>query len=96
MPELAAGLDDPTGANMPPEAPRPKRYSTLFFVLFCLEIGIVLLLMPWTPLWDGNYFFSVQPEWGDLWLNTWTRGAVSGIGIINLKIGLGELWRFWR
>jgi len=87
-----------TGDRAP--TPGPRRQSgiltRIFFVLFCLEIGLVLVLLPWTLFWDNNYFFSLTPGLGELWLSTYLRGGVSGIGIINLWIGLAEAWRMWR
>ena len=61
-----------------------------------LEVGFVLFLMPWTVLWDTNYFFSITPELNRVWLSTYLRGAVSGVGLVNLWIGLGEAWRLRR
>ncbi len=61
--------------------------SQIVFLLFCLEVGLVLLLLPWTLLWDNNYFFSLQPHYSEFWLSNHLRGAVSGIGIINLWMG---------
>ncbi len=79
-------------------APRRRGHflSHLFSVLFCLEVGFVLFLMPWTVLWDTNYFFSIAPELNRVWLSTYLRGAVSGVGLVNLWIGLGEAWRLRR
>ena len=85
------------------ESPAPPRHRTrsqflthLFFVLFCLEIGLVLLLLPWTRLWDNNYFFSVTSQWNKVWLSFYLRGAISGLGLLNLWIGLTEVWRLRR
>ncbi len=83
-------------------APSPGRrrqggiLTHIFFVLFCLEIGLVLVLLPWTFFWDNNYFFSLTPRLDEIWLSTYLRGGVSGIGLINLWIGLTEAWRMWR
>jgi hypothetical protein len=75
---------------------RTRTLTNIFFILFCIEIGLVLFLLPWTPLWDSNYFFSLTPQWNPFWLSTYLRGAVSGIGVVNLWIGLGEAWRLWH
>ncbi len=75
---------------------RTRTLTNIFFILFCIEIGLVLFLLPWTLLWDNNYFFSLTPQWNSFWLSTYLRGAVSGIGVVNLWIGLGEAWRLWR
>ncbi len=84
----------------PPASPQHRTRSQflthLFFVLFCLEIGLVLLLLPWTHLWDNNYFFSVTAQWNKVWLSFYLRGAISGLGLLNLWIGLAEVWRLRR
>ncbi|MCY4597554.1 MAG: hypothetical protein OXC19_22480 [Bryobacterales bacterium] len=61
--------------------------------LFCVELGLILLLLPWTLLWDNNFFFSLQPQYSRFWLSNELRGAVSGIGIVNLWVAIGELAR---
>jgi hypothetical protein len=68
----------------------------IVFMLFCLEIGFVLLVLPWTALWDNNYFFSLTPQWNPFWLSSYLRGAISGVGLVNLWIGVHEAWRMWR
>ena len=65
--------------------------SQVVYLLFCLEVGLVLLLLPWTLLWDNNYFFSLQPQHSQFWLSNHLRGAVSGIGLVNLWMGVSEL-----
>ncbi len=49
--------------SSPARRTRSQFLTHLFFILFCLEIGLVLLLLPWTHLWDNNYLFSVTTEW---------------------------------
>ena len=81
-------------------APNRLKYkdfiSQLLFTLFCLEVGLILLLLPWTNLWDNNYLFNFTPKLRDLWLSAYLRGAVSGVGLINLWIGLEEAWHLRR
>ena len=67
--------------------------SRIVFLLFCIEVGLVLLLLPWTLLWDNNYFFSLQPRHSSLWLSNYLRGAVSGLGLVNLWMALEECRR---
>jgi hypothetical protein len=68
----------------------------ILFTLFCIEIGIVLVILPWTPFWDNNFFFGLTPQLDDLWLSNYLRGGISGIGLVNIWIGLGEAWRLWK
>ena len=63
----------------------------LFIVAFFFEIGFALLVVPWSAFWDRNYFAEVVPAIHAVITNNFVRGAVSGLGLINLISGLGEL-----
>jgi hypothetical protein len=72
--------------------------SAALFVVFCLELGVFLLLYPWTDSWTDNYFSvavpdSALPKWRAIWNNAYLRGAVSGLGVVNLWIAVGEILR---
>jgi hypothetical protein len=85
-------------APEPPEEPRApislwRRVQAVVFILFCLEMGIVLVLFPWSSMWDRNYFFTLAPRWAALFASSYVRGAVSGIGLVNVAIAVSEAWR---
>ena len=63
----------------------------LFVVAFFFEIGFALLVVPWSSFWDRNYFAEAVPAVHTIITNSFVRGAVSGLGLINLISGLGEL-----
>ena len=67
------------------------KLSVIFYIVLCLEIGIVLTLLPWIPQgtlglsdWGNNYFLLYAArKTGFYALQTvvasgWVRGAVSG------------------
>ena len=60
-------------------------------VAFFFEIGFVLIVVPWSAFWDRNYFAQVAPPLEALITNNFVRGAVSGLGVINVLAGLAEL-----
>ena len=60
-------------------------------VAFFFEIGFVLIVVPWSAFWDRNYFAQVTPPLEALITNNFVRGAVSGLGVINILAGLTEL-----
>jgi hypothetical protein len=85
----------------PVEVGRPvyrwyHKLSAVLLVAFCLGIGLFLLIFPWTPYWDTNYFGSLIPQWHAYWDNMYVRGAVSGLGFVNLYISILELYRLRR
>jgi hypothetical protein len=93
----AAGLEEPGIAAAPP--PAYRWYHRLFAVMLatgCLIVGVVLVVFPWTPSWEHNYFAGVTPFLRSWWNNFYVRGVVSGIGMVNLYISLVEVLRLKR
>lgn len=72
-----------------------NRLLAVAFILFCFEIGLFLVFVPWSNLWEHNLLLLYVPMRG-LLLNNFVRGAVSGLGLIDLLLGLSELNRFWK
>ncbi len=83
------------------------KLSVIFYIILCLEIGIVLTLLPWIPQgtmglsdWGNNYFLLYAArKTGSYGLQTfvasgWMRGAVTGIGLLNLGIAFWEIFHF--
>ena len=73
-----------------------QKVSALVFITFCLEIGLYLSIVPWTDSWDSNYFSGLLPKMKPFWDNLYVRGAVSGLGVVNLYISLVEIFRLRR
>jgi len=63
----------------------------LIYVAYFLEVGLLLVLVPWTAFWERNYFAVSYPLFQELLRNNYLRGAVSGLGIVNLLTGFQEL-----
>jgi ABC-type transport system involved in cytochrome c biogenesis permease subunit len=64
--------------------------ALLIAALFA-EVGLVLVVMPWSPLWDRNYFLEALPHLRGVVTSNYFRGAVSGLGLINIAAGIVEL-----
>jgi hypothetical protein len=73
-----------------------RKVSAVLFITFCLEIGLFLLVFPWTEYWDGNYFSAFLPDWHRYWDNMYMRGAISGLGVVNLYIAFVEIFHLRR
>ncbi|MEW6319785.1 MAG: hypothetical protein AB1635_01725 [Acidobacteriota bacterium] len=54
-------------------------------------MGLLLLLVPWSVFWERNYFAHAVPALGELTTNNYVRGAISGLGLLNLAGALSEL-----
>jgi hypothetical protein len=66
--------------------------SRLLLVAFFLEVGFVLIVAPWSSFWDRNYFAESLPLLEVIISNNYMRGAVSGLGVINVGAGIVELF----
>jgi hypothetical protein len=81
---------------MPPaKAPnRPHRWLQrlwlVVFVLFCLEVGIILTVLPWTRLWTDNSLLTPFPAVKEFLNHNFVRGLVSGLGLIDIWMGVAE------
>lgn len=65
--------------------------TRLVLVVFFVEVGLVLTLAPWSAYWDRNYFAETVPLVHALITNNFVRGAVSGLGIINICAAVADL-----
>lgn len=63
----------------------------LLFVAFFLEIGLLLIVLPWSTFWERNYFIYAWPPLRFVLGDFFVRGAVSGLGFLNLLAGFAEL-----
>ena len=82
------------------------KLSVIFYIILCLEIGIVLALLPWVPQgtlglsdWGNNYFLVYAASKTGHALQTvvasgWIRGAVTGVGLLNIGIAFWEIFHF--
>jgi hypothetical protein len=59
-------------------------------ILCSLLVGAVLVAAPWTPLWDANYLVQPHAAMRALLLSPMVRGAVSGLGLVNILLALHE------
>ncbi len=66
--------------------------SRLLLVALFLEVGFVLIVAPWSSFWDRNYFAESLPLVGAIISNNYVRGAVSGLGVINVAAAIAELF----
>lgn len=63
----------------------------LVYVAFFLEVGLLLIVLPWSAFWERNYFAQAFPAVQALIMNNFVRGAVTGLGLVNLFAGFADL-----
>ena len=92
------GVMDSSPPLESPARPAYRWYHKLGAVaasVFCFELGVFLLIFPWVTEWDMNAAFL--PVWSrSLWASAYFRGAVSGLGLLNLYISVVEVFRLRR
>ncbi len=82
-----------------------EKSIVIFFILLCLMSGITLILFPWINLggisdWSDNYFLALTASLTgsnvirDAIGSGWVRGAVSGLGVLNLYMAFTEIMNF--
>ena len=83
------------------------RLTVIFYIILCLEAGLVLTFLPWVHPFGLN-------DWGDNFIlvylahktgsqalqqavaSGWVRGAVTGLGLVNFALAFWEIAHFRR
>ena len=66
-------------------------FRRLLYVAYFLEVGLLLVLVPWSAFWERNYFVGLYPPLLQMLRNNYVRGGVSGLGVVNLLVGFYDL-----
>jgi len=69
---------------------RRGRVWTICFMLLALEIGGFLVVFPWMGAWHLNHFRALFPSLSAIWEDPYFRGAVTGLGAVNLLVAAGQ------
>ena len=60
------------------------------FVLVCVQMGIMLVILPWTRFWTDNTLLLRNLSLREFVLQDFVRGLVSGLGLVDIWIGIWE------
>lgn len=82
-----------------------ERLTVIFFIVLCLLLGLNLVLLPWISFgligdWGENYLLVFLTEKAGLPViqravsSNWFRGAVTGLGLVNIIIAFWEIAHF--
>ncbi len=66
------------------------RISLVIFVIFCIELGMLLAVLPWTPVWVNNGLVVSHPLLKSILQQNFVRGLVTGFGLVDIWIGIWE------
>ncbi len=84
------------------EPPRPartwqSRLLTICFIIFTFEIGAFLVIIPWMEeSWSLNLFQEWIPGLQSIWIDPYFRGAITGLGLVNIYIACHSLFGLFR
>ena len=67
-----------------------QRLRLVVEVVFFVELGMLLIVLPWTSVWTQNPLMGTHFNWHDFLSSGFVRGAVSGLGLVNLWIGISD------
>lgn len=81
------------------------KLTVVFFITLCLLLGLYLTLLPWVSFgvigdWGDNYLLAFVSEKANLPMlrqtiaSGWIRGAVTGLGVLNLLLAFWEMANF--
>ncbi|MGJ5815037.1 hypothetical protein [Paludibaculum fermentans] len=88
---------DEMGHSTPRRATWMEKTAAVLFCVFCIELGLFLLVYPWLDnYWSRNWLLQLRPDWQPTLLSQQFRGAVSGLGILNIFLGFLEVMRLSR
>lgn len=71
-----------------------RRVGVLLFVFLCATLGVMLMIVPWRPEWSDNPLLVPYPALRDWVGSGFTRGVVTGLGLVNVWIGFWEALRY--
>jgi hypothetical protein len=70
-----------------------NRLTRALVLLLWFDVGVLLALIPWSNLWESNYFLSRYPSLMPYLLNAYVRGAITGLGLADMVMAAESLLR---
>lgn len=67
-----------------------QRLFLVIFVILCIEVGLVMVAVPWLPVWSDNGLLMNLPQVKTFLRLGFVRGIVSGVGLLDIWIGIWE------
>ncbi len=84
-----------------------ERITVILFILLFFMAGIMLIILPWINIgvvgdWGDNYLLAFVSEQTGLPFirqavaSGWVRGAITGLGVLNVFLAFWEIANFKR
>lgn len=80
----------------PPPSPPPSSTNWLQFlelsvrVVVRVYLGLFIVWLPWTRFWTDEHYLLLFPHLATVLLNGAVRGIISGLGLLNIWIGIDD------
>ncbi len=82
-----------------------SKLTVFFYIVLCLQAGIVLIIVPWMAVfgmgdWGDNFLLVYASQKMGLQglqqavASGWVRGAVTGLGLLNIAMAVWEMIHF--
>ncbi|HEV2202757.1 MAG TPA: hypothetical protein VGR73_23305 [Bryobacteraceae bacterium] len=73
-----------------------SRLWAVCFAILAFEIGGFLVVFPWMEAWRLNHFPAFYPPLFGIWDDPYFRGAISGLGVVNILIAVWQTFFLLR
>jgi hypothetical protein len=73
-----------------------RRLLRISLALFIFEVGVFLVVFPWTENWNVNYLQSLTSSLRGLWYEPSFRGALTGLGFVDIYIACLQVAHSFR
>jgi hypothetical protein len=80
----------PESPDDPPIPVWMQRANIVMKFLICVWLGMVVSVLPWTPAWSDNSLILSLPNLRAIVTLDFVKGVITGIGIIDIWIGIWE------
>ena len=70
-----------------------QRVLGICLVIFAFELGLFLLIFPWLSNWDLSWVPVHSERFAAVWMSPFFRGALGGLGLLNLYVAIAEAAR---
>jgi hypothetical protein len=69
------------------------RLGRLALAFAWFDLGLLIIFLPWTPLWENSSLLTRHPALIPYLLSGYLRGAVSGLGLLDVLMAAEALFR---
>src|SRR6266513_2966308 len=97
---MTGRTSEPAATSGPPRAAKAHRFTRwhrrilgFCLAIFAFELGLFLVVFPWLRSWDLNWVPVHSHRFAAVWMSRYFRGALSGLGLLNIYVALAEFIR---